>query len=378
MLTQVSFQNLRALADVTLDLERFTVLVGPNGCGKSTVLDEIDRMCAMTHPQEQPGVLATNLMAAPGGHLNQEGGPPPHTSGISNPMVWRGEAPTSTFEFRILHPEQPMWWERSSLLLTQNRDRFRLGPLGEKADLNNPLAKEANERLRHSYRWRAQRLAPQRLMLLLPSPFEAMLDQLDPAGYGLATNLLHMAANSIEDYAALQEDLRSVVPHFERLHVRQANVIELQKARQANPGYVIDLTFRGAGRIPANQASEGTLFALTVLAALHGPEMPSLILMDDIDHGLHLSAQYQIIRVIRRVMERRPELQVICTTHSPILLDSFEPKEVRVMALDKGGHTRVRPLTDLPDFEKHRRGLQTGELWASTGEDWVAEGGPNG
>ena len=38
MLTSLSVKNFGLLRDVTLDLEPFTVLVGPNDCGKSTIL----------------------------------------------------------------------------------------------------------------------------------------------------------------------------------------------------------------------------------------------------------------------------------------------------------------------------------------------------
>lgn len=41
MLTRVQFSGIKSLLEVTIDLAPFTVLVGPNGCGKTTVLDQI-------------------------------------------------------------------------------------------------------------------------------------------------------------------------------------------------------------------------------------------------------------------------------------------------------------------------------------------------
>jgi len=38
MIDRIHFENLKSLASVTLDLGRFTALVGANGCGKSSVL----------------------------------------------------------------------------------------------------------------------------------------------------------------------------------------------------------------------------------------------------------------------------------------------------------------------------------------------------
>lgn len=42
MLQSAQFRNFKALRGVSIDLERFTVLVGANGCGKTSVLEAID------------------------------------------------------------------------------------------------------------------------------------------------------------------------------------------------------------------------------------------------------------------------------------------------------------------------------------------------
>src|SRR5689334_12185939 len=41
MIDRVQFENFKSLKSVRLDLSPLTVLVGPNGCGKSTVLQAI-------------------------------------------------------------------------------------------------------------------------------------------------------------------------------------------------------------------------------------------------------------------------------------------------------------------------------------------------
>ncbi len=371
MLSQVHFQSLRALADLTLDLEPFTVLVGPNGCGKSTVLDEIERLCAMTHPRQHPDGTPVSTYAGPGALLTEQGGPPPRTTGSAGPMVWRGSTADSRFELELRAGPGQAWWDGAALRLSAGAKRMELSHSqpGEAPELSRTVA--ANRMLKEAFGWRAQRLAPQRLRLLRPSEVTAPIDHLDATGLGLATLLLHMAANATDEYALLQADLRKVVPHFERLHIRTTDV--LRPNGDPESGYTLDLSFKGAGRIPASRASEGTLFALTLLAALHGPDMPSLILIDDIDHGLHLTAQYQIIKAIRAVMERRPELQVVATSHSPYLLDEVRPEEVRVMRLDAAGHSQARPLTAHPAYARWRGSLRAGELWASVGEDWVGD-----
>lgn len=372
MLTQVHFQNLRALADVTIDLEPFTVLVGPNGCGKSTVLDEIERMCAMTHPWAFLSGQPANTLAGPGSVLTAQGGLPPRTTGHLGPARWRGASPDGDFELLVPEPNAAGWSKGASVHVGTQSGTVRLEEGKQGSEETEKLGREVNALLGGSFRWRAQRLAPQRLSLLRPSLVNAPTGHLDPTGYGLATLLLHMAANWFEEYAALQADLKKVVPHFERLSVVQTEQSGIfDQAGNQSPAYALELSFKGAGRIPAERASEGTLFALTLLAALHCPAMPTLILIDDIDHGLHLSAQFQIIQAIRAVMARRPELQVICTSHSPFLFEKVRGEEVRVMALDANGHSRIKPLTAHPDYARWARGLTTGEVWATVGEDWV-------
>ena len=100
------------------------------------------------------------------------------------------------------------------------------------------------------------------------------------------------------------------------------------------------------------------------------------MLIDDIDHGLHVGAQSALVDTLRRLMVLDPDLQIVCTTHSPYLLDRFQPEEIRVLTLDEHRHTRAQPLTAHPDFEKWRYGIQSGEMWASFGEAWVAGGAP--
>jgi hypothetical protein len=74
---------------------------------------------------------------------------------------------------------------------------------------------------------------------------------------------------------------------------------------------------------------------------------------------------------IRAVMERRPALQVVATSHSPFLFEQVRGAEVRVMALNAEGHACVQPLTAHPEYDRWARSMSTGEVWANVGEAWV-------
>ncbi len=44
MITQLKFQNFKALKDAELKLGMFNVIVGPNGSGKSSVLQALEAL----------------------------------------------------------------------------------------------------------------------------------------------------------------------------------------------------------------------------------------------------------------------------------------------------------------------------------------------
>ena len=358
MLKSVHFEGIKSLLNVTIDLERFTVLVGPNGCGKSTVLDQIAGLVQTTRPNSG----SAHVLGAAGTALERLGVPNLGTIGRGTPLhMLATDTAGGQLDIRINLGNPGTWYDRAS---------FEARTTGLTAALEIKGAKggrPAFEALVNSLGWGVQRLALSPEALREPSPVDAV--ELEASGYGLATVLKDLAGDDTPAYLELQADLRRVVPAFRQLKFGKV------QAGGSNPGqrFTLELVMQ-QGQMPVGQVSDGTLLALALLTATHDRALPTLILMDDIDHGLHLSAQYQIIEAIRRVMAVRQDLQVVCTTHSPTLLDAFKPEEVRVMNLDADGHTVVRPLTSMPDFAKHRRGLQTGELWASMGESWVTEG----
>lgn len=172
----------------------------------------------------------------------------------------------------------------------------------------------------------------------------------------LAATLAWMEKTGRDELAQITADLRRVAPDVRRIVVEP-----------------FALEFGDGCVVPADLLGDGTVRALGLLTALREPGRASLLLIDDLERGLHLSAQSQLVTMIHEAMVRDPKLQVVCTTHSPYLLSLLEPGQVRVLALDAERRTHARPLTDHPEFDKWRFGNQTGELWEALGEQWVLE-----
>ena len=208
--------------------------------------------------------------------------------------------------------------------------------------------------------------------------------RMDFDGEGLASVLAWMKGAAEDELAQITSDLRRVVPGVRRIRTLRERVANRRMEKLDIDGQPVwrpvdesligdrfAIEFDDGSEVPADLLSEGTVLALGLLTKLREPKRPRLFLLDDVDRGLHLQAQVKLVQALRALMELDPELQIVCTTHSPYLLDLFEPAEVRVLALDSERRTHTRPLTEHPDFDKWKFGTQTGELWAALGEAWV-------
>jgi predicted ATP-dependent endonuclease of OLD family len=96
-----------------------------------------------------------------------------------------------------------------------------------------------------------------------------------------------------------------------------------------------------------------------------------LLLLDDIDRGLHPRAQRALVTLLHTIQQSRPDLQIVCTTHSPFVLDLFDPADVRVMRRDPEGLAHCQELIRHPNWPKWQSTLKAGEFWSFVGEDWV-------
>lgn len=348
MITQVHVQNVRVLRYLRLTLEPLTVLVGPSGTGKSTVLKELRALCDILSPadgrpnerfQERMGRLSAAHVAGPGQEARW--------------TAW------TTDEWQVL--------------LKGAREGATSSWQGLALNLTKGMTSHCWTDVPHSVRaWpppptaftpRSALLTLQPHAIAQPAP---LLAPVLPDGSGISGLLADLAINTRQAFEAIERDLRAVVPQVRSLKVRPRPL----DGGPGVAGHQIAVEMVGGGVIEAPRLSEGTQFALALLTIVHDPEGPGLVLIDDIDRGLHPAAQGRLIRAIREVQKGRPDLQIVCSSHSPYLLDLLEPKEVRILSLSPDGWAQCTPLAEHPEFERWRSMLRPGEIWMNLSETW--------
>lgn len=345
MIQRASFRNFKALreVDVTFD-SRLTVLVGPNGSGKSSVLQGI-------HAMGQAAAAAAANSAPDPRHLLR--------------YLTRGADPQS---FRLSVEERSPSEGVHSLTATGRGGEMVDGAfrLGFSAETPRPAAgpcppappSTSFPRLRTTafLHLDARRLAA-------PSSADRFPPRMEPDGGNLPSVLGYLKSYHPASHAAVTSAVRRLVPDLAGLRT------------EYSPGGDLDylvLDYAAAAGVPATLASTGTLLALGLLTALHHPQRPAVLLCDDLDSGLHPKAQMELIAVLRELIDRNPDLQIIATSHSPYILDKLEWNEVRVTSLDDGA-AACRPLTDHPRYGRWHDAMSPGEFWSHAGEEWVTK-----
>lgn len=366
MITELRLRNLKALANATVPLDRFTVLVGGNGTGKSTVLQSFDVLSSATNASDSEN--DSGLL-----RLGPEWEPRRlRTSGTTEPIDLVAD---------FSEPDVTLALTTSSGVTEFGGGSWRIAKELERSSLTR--AQRADLRLAGSSA-RLQ-LDPRQLAREAVSQEEPRMAS---DGAGLADVLAWLAQSDPETKERIEAAVQKVVPRALRYRVNRTRMLHsedvivdgvsggeatLRTVRRNVVAQRFELQFKAAGWIPSDQLSEGTLLAIGLMTALHTSGRPRLILLDDLDRGLHPRAQREVVEVLKKLLDEpnNADLQIIATTHSPFVVDCVDPSTVRVMSVDKNEHAVCKKLTDHPDWERWRTSLRAGEFWSFVGEDWM-------
>jgi len=113
---------------------------------------------------------------------------------------------------------------------------------------------------------------------------------------------------------------------------------------------------------PVSQLSEGTRLLLSILTIVHQEHPPKLIVLEDIDYGLHPRLFGELLENLKDIVEVKG-LQIIATTHNPYVVDQFKDNEEAVLIIEKkDGESTIVSLADRIE-ENDSLEASLGELW---------------
>lgn len=324
MLESVCFENFRVLRGTRLPLGPFTLLVGPNGSGKSTAIQALQFA-------ESPGALAYERVVS----AAVEAG-----SAVSVEFGWGG--PFAGTSSRID-------WSPQAHGPTHSRSDGSAVDGALRGELDDWLA-----------RIRVYGLTAERAAAAVPlSPNM----ELDFSGFGLAGVLDRIRDLEPERFEALNRELGRWLPEFDRI---------LFDTPQSGTRTIKLRTREGGYAIAASDLSHGILLALALLTLVYSLGPPSMVCLEEPDHGIHPRLFQHVVDALYRLSypsdfgEAREPVQVLATTHSPYLVDLFRDHPEQVVVANRVGiEAQFERLSDRPDMGEILGGASLGEIWYS-------------
>jgi len=103
--------------------------------------------------------------------------------------------------------------------------------------------------------------------------------------------------------------------------------------------------------VDARGMSDGTLRFLAILTALQTRPEGSLLVVEEVDNGLHPSRAQLLLRMLKEVGDER-KVDVVVTTHNPALLDAMGPAMIPYITIaHRNPDTGNSQLTLLEDID---------------------------
>jgi len=395
MLIRAEISNYKSVAQANLQFSTENVIVGPNGVGKSNLLDALHfvrdaardgldhsitkrhginsiRRWSKTRPYNLGiklvfshgllyGEYRLSIASAAGEYsvLEEEGhwkGPDPFRGAQRN-----ADSVSASFkrhqdgivEFNL--PQNPFTSgsERSTvtdtdLLLTQfGQSAFGPGPLYFRALYQQITSFGAYSIYPNKIR------EPQTI-----SNLEVLADD----GTNLASIIRQMRSTSYRsNRETLTSAIKQVLPIVNEIRIESAGgfYVPVFRVKEVDTGYSHDLNM--------SQLSDGTLRMLGMLTAFYQPRAPVRITMEEPEQMIHPGLLPVLLDSARDYLESGAGArQTFFTTHSPGLLDMFEPDSI-IGATFEDGVSKFAPIS------RRQLGIIKDRLF-SAGELLVAEG----
>ena len=375
MLKRVSIQNFKSLKDVTVDLQKVNLLIGPNNSGKTNFLKALEFMNSLN---EFSNEVNTDYIFKK-----------VRSQTLSIYCVFENDFPFGGDDYlhlQVLSRKKKKYLDIKEYL--ESREQELLLKRADTESLNISLGDLGiNEPNTSGYRTQVNDTKYYFGNAIIYKPDPNKLVRASIVGTGArfveadASNLIaffdYIRDDQPEIFARIKSGLKACVPEFSEINFQSVSSDE-ELIKQFGAG-----TFKRIGltnsiqnvKYWADELSEGTLYFLALLCIINQPNPPKLLLLEEPEKGIHPRRIEEVINFILGLADEK-DIQVIMTTHSPIVVDMLKdmPESVFIFDKDEEGATYVKNLqTDIiePETEESvRLGIEPPHYLNGLGQAW--------
>lgn len=392
----IRIHNFKSLADVTLGqigygqgeaLPALSCFIGPNGCGKSSLLDAFGFLSDCL----REGVEAACDKPQRGGfsRLRTQGSVEPLQFDLyyretqnSRPITYsfqineingipvvisenlrqrrKGQKYGQPFPFlKLTHGKGEVWAGESSevaegatqqAIQLEDNDRLAITTLGQLSDHPRIVGFRS-----YIESWYLSYFVPDAARRLPPVGAQKHLDR---TGENLGNVVQYLERSQKERFGRILERIQKHIPGIRSIKTTKSPdgrlLLEFNEEGYRDPFY-------------QQSMSDGTLKLFAYLLLLEDPEPPAFIGIEEPENGLYHKLLAELAGGFRQYAEHsQNKTQILITTHSPYFVDALKPVQVWLMEKDAQGHTQVKRTADMPAIkELAQEGIPLGSLWYS-------------
>lgn len=362
MLTKIEISNYRSIGQASLNLGRQNVIVGPNGVGKSNLLDAIHFIRDAANDGLDNAVTKRHGILS----IRRWSKTRPYNIGLKfyfddgkSTSEYRVSIASAGEEFSIVEEEgvwfglnplehDPMGIEEDDNLIPAHHSFKRdasgqvsftlpdshfqwpkMPPVHKSELVLTQIGQSTFNPLSFFFRPLWQSIVSCGAYSIYPNKIRepqviSNSDVLADDGTNLASIIRQMrATSSRQNREALNNALRQVLPILSEIHVKSAAgfFVPVFRVKEANGGHAHDLNMA--------QISDGTLRMLGMLTAFYQPKAPDRITLEEPEQMIHPGLLPVLVdSSLDYLEEEDPNRQIIITTHSPNLLDLMPPESI--------------------------------------------------
>ncbi len=390
------FKDFKGFKDVSIDLMRpFTLLIGPNGSGKTNVIEAIELLSFIARGQPlyeiaDVGRTETGLQIRGGlqtcGRTSRDNffigfSASVKLDGTSKPVAYRLNIGTKSYP-QILKEHLELDDRVIYEALCSNPGSASRGVEVEYDNFvhsgRKPRTAASSERsVLSQYRDIAQKNRNLRQCMQLvhiimdhlqasfvfdPNPklmhgYERIGNSvLSKDGANLSAVLYSLSTGDETQKASLDRLLSKIsqLPNepYEEFDFTTTNLGDVIFSLRERTGYTVD----------ARSLSDGTLRTLAILTALETVQEGSHVIVEEFDNGLHPSRVGVLTSAIEEATERR-NLRVLVTTHNPATMNNLTPEQMEgVVLCTWSGEKQAADLVELNSLPRSDELLERGPL----------------
>ncbi len=387
MIKSIRISNFKSFQEATLKLAQFTMLIGPNASGKSNAIESLRLLSILANGQRLDDITRKT-----GSSNNELRGQAQDLFRVKNDHITLAckvqSKKNEQYELEIKLGIQ------GGLLVVKEEELYSLSPdiklynthpktsshtddidvayNNFKKGPNKPIVKCSNRQaifyqLLDSTRFRSVDEKSKNFIPIATQLFKELLDKivfLDPRpstmrSYSFSkddvinedgsnlSSILYQICTNPGDKAILLNLIRS-------LPEQDISNIEFIVTERQDVMVKLTETFGGKMKsFDATTLSDGTLRVLAIGGTLMRATPGSLVIIEEVDNGVHPSRAKQLVNSIQTIAQKR-SLQVLMSSHNPALLDAIPDEAIGDVVCCyrslKNGNSRMTRLSDLERY----------------------------